>query len=298
MWPVDNENKNMFISPEVENLIEDTLPSEILDEIFSMLNKEDIRQTSLMSHFWSQKSVEILKSQNVLMIKNFMKFLAENLPKNLYEKREENLPKISEIKGLILNSKNLKECVLKINIFKIEISNSLKDLEMEDLNRLEELSKNEFKPKFFEDVFQLARVYKNLDSINLILNENDKNKIIKDNVKLLAQLAGIDKALEVYTTLEVCNIIEEDRKNFVLIEIAEVAAEKGLFDKSIEIAQKTSTMKALSFKIIAKIAAEKDLFDEAVEIANMASNINKPSILLEIAKIAAEKTLFDKAIEI
>ena len=132
----DRDFKNNYQSFDVY-LLGKKLPQELSDLISSYIMSDitNIQSTRLVCKDWHELTIETLKREKYFMIKNFSKYLANNFPY-----------KLANVKEKLLNICNEREIFQGVNLFEVKSSlqelkesliDILKDLEREELDKLE-----------------------------------------------------------------------------------------------------------------------------------------------------------------
>lgn len=166
----------------------------VAKEVLFSLDDRDI-QHSLVSRDWNV--IDTAKYEEFSGLKSLARDLNKNLPES-YENQKKKFFNI-ESDTKILHSENLMQAESCIYGMKEKILNILKDLKEEDLKNLERLSKD--KPKFFENVFDLTRIYKRLDQANQIPDNSKKSFALWCISNELAKIGSLDKARKVANTI-------------------------------------------------------------------------------------------------
>lgn len=175
-----------------ENLINNTLPRELLFSTLAVLNNSDLKSASLVCKCWNAGAKEgaalrnrAIKNQQFAEVENFSKFLAEKLTQNGYEKQSNDL--LNLCKGRKdLHCINLLTVKESITEWKSSIAEILKEVPSKDLVSLKEFSE----VSNFKDVFELAVLFKAMDTVTNI--QEDQPPIIKN----IAKLGYVKKAID------------------------------------------------------------------------------------------------------
>lgn len=316
-----------------EGLIDKALPTEMFEKCLSYLDGLNLQQANSVSRLWSERAIDTAKHEEFSKIKDFATFICENLKasdanpiKELFEVKNENK---------ILNSVNLIQVKTSIHELKEKFLNILKNVDEEDLNKLEQLSKDTVKPKFFENVFSMAGIYKKIDQanhkpsdgqrdfalyqilndvvksdnvseiievVNMIPDKENKNRTFEKICQVLTKRGDLDKAIEV------ANMISDaDNKGSALQDLPKKLAKNGNLDKAIEIANmipdtdsgKGRHIRNLAFQDISGVLAQRGDIDKAIQVANMVPDSDRGDALEVISRILLELNGdIDKAIEV
>ena len=161
----------------------------------------------------------------------------------------------------ILDSINLIEIKTSILGIKETLLIIIKDLKENDISALKELCQNAVTPLIFENFFEIARIYKQLDAANnmpFVQRENAFFGIVKG----LIECNHLDRALEIANELK-----DEGNKNYALQLVGCKLCQNGNPDRAL-------------------------IVGSAISI-----QLNKDNVLLEIVKAFIEKGELGKATE-
>ena len=272
---ISGENYREYRQPtEEEGTIETKLPPEIFAHVLSYLNESDMEEVNLVSPLWSNSTLAAVKDEEFTKIVQFAKFLGNELEGSSYGSQINKLFDMGSDTS-ILNSVNLIQVKLSIKNYKEKIVNLLKDLKEDDLEKLEKLSKNAPKPRFFEHVFDLARVYKQIDKqidqASRIASERLRDTALEKISFELIKKGYTDKAIEV------AKMASPDASEYVLYSIARYLADadEGNIVRAIEIAEMISGNEIRDDVLkdrIAKALVKEGSLDRAIEIAETISD--------------------------
>ena len=154
---VEAETKALYdlSSKKEEVSIDKALPADIFQVVFSFLGKEDIQNASLASRSLQQDVISSTKYNANISTTNFKKFLINNLSQTSYPNHTQRL--IEWNKKIFHSEKNLIEVENSIPKIKEKFCNTLKDLDEQELIKLETLFRKNFKePVFFKEIFELT----------------------------------------------------------------------------------------------------------------------------------------------
>ncbi|GAB4190636.1 MAG: hypothetical protein Tsb0015_12060 [Simkaniaceae bacterium] len=244
-------------SPE-EELIDKMLPSEVFEVVMSYLDNKSLQQASSVNRSWNRLAIDTVK-QEFSKIKSFTKFLHDN---NLFLSQNSVIDNSKEIS----NASNLKQIKSLILEYKEKILNLLEVLDEKTLKSLEELSKDHPKPGFFENIFQLAGIYKKIDDARQIPNKDERWATLRNISKDLAQNGDVKKAIEV------ANMIPWDTRELALRDISKALTQNGDIERAIEVANmmpEDTTIRGLTLMNISKALTQQGNSKRAIEIANM-----------------------------
>ena len=293
---VDIEYYNYNQPPQKEDLIGQMLPFEIFEKVLFYLNNNDLQRASLVNRFWNMAAIDTAKhDKKVSEIKDFANFLGKNLKKESHGNQRK---KLFDVGGdtKILDSTNLKQVKSSINKYIETILNALKDLSKEDLKNLEEVSKNEPKPGFLENVFDLARIYKKIDEAGQIPDDYIRGNALYNISKALTKKGSIYKAIKVAYTIP-----DDSTRGCVLYDISQALTKKGSIDKAIEVANTIPDDSTRGYALydISQALTQRGSIDKAIEVANMIPNDSKRDDALKyISKALTRIGNIDKAIEV
>lgn len=307
--------------PEEKNLINNALSPEVFEKVLSYISNEELQKTRFVSSEWNVASIDTVKYEEFSHIKRFAKFLASNLSEKSYPTQREKLFNIKN-NTKILNSSNLTEVKSSIYDLRKNVLNILTELNNEDLELLEESSKDAIKPQFFENIIDdMVTVFKKTKDnhyipgevttiyLKLIYNNNIeealaivklipddlKDDALRDISKELMNNSNFDKAIEIANTIQ-----EENAKGNVLADIV-YALTKIDIDKAMKITNTISSQTTRGYCLwhISEIHAKNNDIKTAIEVANTISYKGVyGSALGSIAEILARNGDFDKTYEI
>lgn len=242
--------------PVKEGLINEMLPPELFDQILSYLDGKSMQSTTAVSRHWNLS----VKQTEIFLIKKFAKLLDENLKKEPHRSQIKSLFNIGEFNAINL---------IEIKSFKVKLKsdliNILKELEEEDLILLEKTSKKRM-PILFDDLFELARIYKRIDLAKAMSDDFEKEKTLEKISLELMQLRHFDKAITVANMLTF-DLIKWGVFNCISAELLELEN----FDKAIAVANMISSAhaKGKMLMTISDKLANSGNFDKAIAVANM-----------------------------
>ncbi|MEI8364895.1 MAG: F-box protein [Parachlamydiaceae bacterium] len=191
------------------------LPPDVLKKIMNYLDPASLSNLCSVSKDWKTEAIEATKSNEALMIKNFVEFLSENLRGESYANTREGLRAITPGPGILplVNLKAVKASILRL---KEEIVNWLKNIDEVDLKRLIALikmSESQIIPDFCENIFDLTWILKGIEGIDLILWGN----IPMNPVRLLFEHLIDSKRVDL--ALEAANMIPNEHKRDQVMQV-------------------------------------------------------------------------------
>lgn len=307
-----------------------SLPSEMIKNIFSFLNDEERQKALATSHFL----MDVSKKQEFRSITLFIEFLVENidfLVKNLNDtqKKEfnEGLNSINTT-TIAFNSKNLLsvQFLLKIQSateLREKTINILKNFSENILITLKELSTAKGNHNFSTIIFDLVAIYKKIDDTMAIGDKKIKQAAFVSIFEELIKRDAISKAIEVAHSAGEYPFDKE----ILLGHLADALTKNGNIGTAIEVINKMSNAihriplyKNISEVLINKAIAENprndddslkffcNAINEAIEITNlihinlMTIAIGKGKCPFKLAYISAieniSKALMEKAVTI
>lgn len=229
MATIGEISKDCNIPPKQEGLINTLLPEEMLRHIFSYLDKRDLQQASSVNCLWNRTSIDAAKYTELSKIKSFAKFLATNLPEDLYPNQREQLLAIGK-NAMLLDPSSLIQVRSSIHEMKDPFAVILKELSEAHLDSLKILSKNQDKPSFFENIFDLVRIYRRLDEANQMTDLGDKEAALGDISRALARREHYSKAIET-----AMSISDDQDQDAAVITTFQILTQRINFDITIEI---------------------------------------------------------------
>ncbi len=183
-------------SPEVVDFISNTYPLEVFDNVLSYLGTVDIQVASFVKRSWKKAAIATTKNKEFILIKKFVSIACNNLNSEKYSSQINYFKSLLNNKG-IFGSKNLIEIKNSILSLKDQIAFNLKQLDELDLNNLKNQTTKKDKPTFFDDIFELADIYRRV----FIILEPPRTFEWEEDLRTfsdeLTQRGNIDKALAV-----------------------------------------------------------------------------------------------------
>ncbi|MEX0961450.1 MAG: F-box protein [Simkaniaceae bacterium] len=295
----DFTDYNPFIENNSKNFI-DEIPPEILSIILSKLDNKSIENASTVCRHWKEISLDVAHRAQSSAIEAYVNSIRNELKEQSYADQ------LLEINSNIKNFKS--ENLIEINSFvkkqKNLLINILKDLEEDDLKRLEELVEKQPTPKFFGNLFTLAKLYRQIDLAKQSPDNFTKSKALQDISEELANNGNFEKSTEVaLKAVEFALMIPDNDscKFMALKNIPENLAKNGDFEKAVEVALMipNSWAKSKALQNISEVLKENGDFEKAVEVALMIPNSwAKSKALQNISEVLKENGDFEKAVEV
>ncbi|GAB4190630.1 MAG: hypothetical protein Tsb0015_12050 [Simkaniaceae bacterium] len=267
-----------------EGLIDKKLPSDVFKVVMSYLDNKSLQQASSVNRFWNSTAIDTAKHE----VKVFTKFLKES---NLHISQScvDSDKKISEASNLIQIKSSIYE-------YREKILNLLKDLDEDTLKSLEESSKDHPQPRFFQNIFQLAGIYKKIDNAGQILNDVERWLALRNISVDLVQNGDIKKAIEV------ANMMPDDIiRGLALRKISKALAQNGDIKKAIEVAsmRPDDRGRGITLQGISEHLMQNGKIEKAIEVANKISNDIRRGITLQsISEHLVQNSDIKKAIEV
>ncbi len=261
------------------------LPSEDLDKIFSYLDYASMQSTVIVNHDWRVSALNV----TFFVVKNFAQFLSGNLQNQYIDEKKqlsiiETDTNISDPANRIVNS--------SIHGLRGKILNILKNLKLFHLVLIE----NMITPIFFNNIFDITRIYVKIDNANKMVVGSEKCLILLEISEELYRYKEIDKSIKVADTIPY-----EDQRSLALLNISEILLEKNEMGKAIAVANKIldEHRKGLVFLKISKKLNEDGEIDRAIEVTNSIPLADtKGSALLNIFNALIKKNEIGKAIDV
>lgn len=304
----------------------ETLPIELLWEIFSHLNDRDLQSTSGVNHKWSHLSISVAMHYKFSSIRSFALFLIENLSEEIYpEERKE----LFSLKNYIdnLNPSNKKQVKLLVPELEENFLFILKDLEDVDLTALKKIpienNRNIFSGIPDLDAFDLAKLYKrinyNCPSIPNPQSQNDYNKMaikIRDiafkgqrgkdpssinkstKQKIFENTAKLNPSEITAVYKKVKEYQEDFDKDFLLDSDCSSVSTSLIEGNYIEMALKIANARGIRLEVIANKLFHDGNVDKAVGISQLIRSEDKDNFLRGITRDLRIMGNIEKAIEI
>lgn len=136
------------------------LPQELINHIFSQFSNSDIQNASSATKLWNVEIMDYVKKE----IQSIEFFILNHLDAKVYDK-EINALKTVMCETKILDSANLLNVKASTISFEKKIINILKNISKEDLIKLNGIFQEQNKNSHFENIFNLAQVYKEFEKL-------------------------------------------------------------------------------------------------------------------------------------
>ncbi|MGK5595643.1 MAG: hypothetical protein ACSNEK_09855 [Parachlamydiaceae bacterium] len=239
MNPLNPSKQDLNINPgevaknEKVNFNE-TLPVEIFHKVLSELNENNLQSALRVNSFWNTAVLSVIQRREFSDIKNFARVLGNHLIDS-YKIQREQLFNIGKDK-MLLEIVNLKQIKVPIHELKEEMINILKELDSYELKYLQQLGVSS--PKFFDDTFVLARIYRKVDKAKAMPPGQSKDKrrslTLKTTAESLIKLGYLDKALEAATAIPSTGFgYNRLYRYYLLDEISNAFLQRGDLGKSL-----------------------------------------------------------------
>lgn len=182
------------IHQENVSVMDTLLPVDVLKYLLSFLDKKSLQFSVVVSRRWQKASIGMLKEKKHLQIIKFIQVVAHKLQPEHACYREKLFKSQNTV---ILNSASLTQIKSTFDNWKENIINILKDINKEDLKVLERACMQEINFSFFARVFDLAPIYKKIqtvqDTLSYTIHKSEELSTICDE---LVNLGDIDGALK------------------------------------------------------------------------------------------------------
>jgi tetratricopeptide (TPR) repeat protein len=244
-----------------------SLPPELVGEIFSYLSEGDLRRVMCVNTEMKNRTIVVLKNNEPKSILGFIEGLINSLNAEKHSKQIESLTRIAES----IEFDDFKTfSVIKNNILSVknDLINVIRTLDKKEIESLKESHKK--LPNFMGDAFELSRIFMLIDSNNIILE--DRN----------------GRALDEYNT------------NKGLCKIAKKLSKQGYFNESIRLVEKISyTSDRYNLSIyISKILSRVATIEERIQFADKITDTEiRGCFLRDISQALTEMGRFNEAIE-
>jgi len=188
-----------------------SLPQEVLEQIFSLLSKEDLQAAALVNRGISGSVKAAANFNEPAEIKNFISVLIQQLSAEIFPGQRARLLEIlhNVTPQNFVNLLLLKGYILDV---KAQLINVIRTLDTETANNLRD---HVHLPHFFENIFELAAFERQIDQANLIPNEYERGFALRDISKALTQAGNIDRAIAVATSIP-----NENERGYALRDIS------------------------------------------------------------------------------
>jgi len=178
-----------------------SLPQELLEQIFSLLSKEDLQAAALVNRGISSSVIAAASFNEPTEIKNFISVLIQRLSAEIFPGQRETLLEIlhNVTPPNFVNLRLLKGDILGV---KAQLINVIRTLDTETANNLRD---HVHLPHFFENIFELSAFERQIDRAiavaTSIPNENERGYALRDISRALTQAGNIDRAIAVATSI-------------------------------------------------------------------------------------------------
>jgi hypothetical protein len=252
-----------------------TLPKELLAQIFSNLSKYDLQAVVGANRGMGSGVKAALNFNQPTSIKSFILSLFKRLNGETFSLQKESLIGIAEN----ITPQNfdtlrlLKEYIWGV---KVQLAGVIKTLDEGTANDLRDHIQP---PDFLEDVFRLATFERQIDAANLIADPDSRGVALQDIYKALIQAGNIDRAIEVASSIP-----DKYARLSALRDISQALAQAGNIDRALEVAMSIPNESAKSWyalRDISKALVQADNIDRALEVAMSIPNksaVNWPAL--------------------
>lgn len=194
----DNYKNTQPLVPQYKvKLLVETLPEELIQEVFSFLEVKDLLPVNRVNRNFNQISVKAEKRKLFSPTVESVKYLYEKLDKKKHENQVEKLFLI-EKDARSLSFLSLGKLSRSFMALQDNTVNVLRLLEGEDVNNLKNLSKGEKKhAPFLKNLFNLVRIYKKIDEANSISDQDKMSTLFEGICRNLTKMNRVNRALEV-----------------------------------------------------------------------------------------------------
>lgn len=281
---IGGEGHKDYYEPQGE--INKALPLEIFEKILVRLDGLGVQQASLVGHLWSVGAIDTAKQKEFSIIKGFIKFLCDSCGDQ--SKSLLDVAGKTEILGSI-NLLQIKNSILETKESLLEI---VKGLSTDALNELENQSQNQVRPLFFENFFELAKLYQQLDKVDEMQDGKPKDLALLRIVVALVQYNNMDKAIFVVNKMTI-----PYSKWKALECIINGLLLRGNEGKAMEVADtiEQEVEKDIAFRSIAKASAQSGKEEKTFEAINRLSDRSKWDACADVCLIYLQKLDFEPA---
>ncbi len=179
--------KVLFNINEQSAYIDKTLPHEVFQLVLKCLSQKDKISSIQVSKYWQYMTLEAVRGQN----NSSLMLFGERMLTIMHDKFPHLCPEFSKLtSGALIASSNLAECHELVIKRREEVINLLTSLKFDELDQLRIASWMVRKPRFFETIFDLTKLYKEFAEIPVTSDS------YKDCLYNVCMLGGFDKALE------------------------------------------------------------------------------------------------------
>lgn len=196
--------KKIIINRSETNETFDSIPENLFGLIISFLNEKSLKAIVRVSKDWQRLTITNTAQTELIKINSFNKLLINYLKKNFYLKQKEKLENINKIlnpenlnNNEFLKSTNLTNIKSLNFFFKKKILFSLSGLNLDDYNNLNEISKQNEIPRFFNDIFDIhidickikeLKIEKLLNMVQTFTQQGLENATKKTSKELICRI--------------------------------------------------------------------------------------------------------------
>lgn len=263
----------------------DSLPEEFLDAIFSFLSQKDLQAATLVNR-------SINRSVKRLEVQNFINGLIQQLNAEIFRRERETL--LAILRNVtpqdFVNLRLLKGYILDVQA---QLINVIKTLDAETENNLRAYVRL---PYFFENIFGLVALERQIDQANVIPNEFTRSKALRDISRALTEAANIEKAIEVARLIP-----RESTRDYAVSDISEALMQADNIDRAIEVVRSipNQLMRSYALSDISKALTRRGNIDRAIEVArSIPHESTRGYALSDISEALMRAGNSDRAIEV
>lgn len=246
-----------------ERLFEE-IPPELIQKIFGYLAPIDIQHASCVSFKWCDSIIDVAYYEEIWKIRNFANLLFSCFKKGALVEEKTAIFHVLDKESDVF-PKNLIEIKREIFFCQEIVLNILKKLNINDLGVLKHFIKDMLKPAFFNNIFDLADIYKQMAAMDYEANDFYKcYEQIQLSIRLVSMENGnVDKAVDVVNA-----VFKIDNNQQGFSPFFKALVMKGHVDKALEIIHKNLTGRK-------KIEAFEKIFTMCIWSENIQSTLDK-----------------------
>lgn len=286
------QNTSAFIPSSGEKPELPSLPKELMDDIFSMLSEDEMKDATTTNKFWNEKSVEYVKNEQFVSLKSLAGWLISNL--NEAEIDKKNVLQAAVSDTAILKMGNLPDVKSSSDSMEKKILTVLMELDELEFINLEKKFNHENKLPKFNNLFDLVSVYKEIDIADKLPSPFERNSKICGILGKLVSLGQFKKALSLYNTLFWTGTKQIAIKNMV----SAMDQNKGLYDP----AQHFANVKEITNLFIKReppVYFGQDFIESTfASLCFQLFRKNQPDKAIEIATIYSVNNILKKMVDV
>lgn len=269
------------------------LPKEILGSVLTYLKPLEIQYFAPAS---KEIKVSIIQLENIIKPSELRRFIENLILKINQPIYQDQAATLHHIKSSLHTEKFPNLLLLKGKI--LSVKNQLFDV----LKTLDEVTLDSFNltipvPDFFENIFQIAKIYKKIAPAKNLLHDQERARAFHDISIALAQAGDIQRAIEA----TFINASSGPQRQLAIRELYKTLTNTGNIGLAIKLIHTAipKDLQEYALQDISKFLIEAGNVQEAIQVTNTIQDKGRKShALAGIAEALAQAGEIDKAIEV